>query len=431
MVGTTAGGTRGADGSQMVAPTRSRSARARLLVSVLACVLLLAVAACSSSSSGTSSAGNGSSSTKTITVMTVTSWDNPEVDLQDIAVTGQVAANWINAHGGVHGASIKVIQCNDLFTASGAAACGRLAVSDNVAALVGGLSVFDGSILPIIAAAQIPWIGEVPFETQGYTSTVSFPLVSGEYEYTTMSNAAALSCKRVALVDAGQGSAEDIPYINAGMKAAGKSFVAQVSVTATSPDYSVIAAQLKPSDPDCIVAIINAAEITRLVPALEQDGVSSSHIYSDGIATPGILKSFPTASVGWIDTEWYSVYTSPAWADYRAAIDAAKIPQTYPNGQWATSGDQGSWASFQVLDKVASTISGTIHGAALIKALDSTSNLDTNGLTPLLSFTTPNSSPAVPRLFNTKSVIVKIGVGGALTQVGGFVNGLTIYNKGQ
>ena len=96
-----------------------------------------------------------------------------------------------------------------------------------------------------------------------------------------------------------------------------------------------------------------------------------------------------------------------------------------------TSGDQGTWASFQVLDKVASTISGTVNGSALIKALDSTSNLGTNGLTPTLSFTTPNSSPAVPRLFNTQSVILKIGVGGALTQVGGFVNGLTIYNKGQ
>src|SRR5271155_1507771 len=72
------------------------------------------------------------------------------------------AAKSINAAGGINGHSLKVIVCNDQDNEATAANCARAAVSDGVVATVADNTEWGSAIIPILAAAGIATIGQLP-----------------------------------------------------------------------------------------------------------------------------------------------------------------------------------------------------------------------------------------------------------------------------
>jgi ABC-type branched-subunit amino acid transport system substrate-binding protein len=363
--------------------------------------------------------------------MTVAPFDVPEINLKDFVLVGQYAARWINERGGINGRQINVIVCNDSFRADGAQTCARQAVAQNAVALVGGISIFDGGMLPILEAAKIPWLGELPFQTLAYTSPVSYPIVNGGFYRTALAAQAARDCQRVALVDAGQGSAADIPFLNAGMKSEGKAFLSpRVSVKASAPDFSGYAAQVKATNPECLLLDINSIATQRLIPALQQIGVPVNKVYSvtDNVLSPDVVKLLGSTLNGWVACSWFSDTNAKEWADYRAAVDKYHLLAEFPTAKIGTNGEANTWASYQLLKAAVSKVQGDVTGAKLIDVLDHSNKLNFGDLMPAIDFTKPNSNPAFARIFNRYSTVLTIQNGA--TQPGRYIDAQAIYEKG-
>jgi ABC-type branched-subunit amino acid transport system substrate-binding protein len=365
--------------------------------------------------------------------MTMASWANPEIDTQEYTLIGQAAGNYINTHGGINGVHVNVKVCNDFFTASGAETCAQEAVADKVVALVGGLSIFDGTVLSIIGAAHIPWIGGLPQQSLAFTSPYSFPIIAGPgLADTVLANRAADDCQRTALVDAGQGSAADIPFLDAGIKAGGKSYVATIALSASTPDYSAFAAQIKDANPDCLVEDINYVESNRLIPALQQAGISLNKIrvYVLDAYAPQVVDAYPKQVDGWIVASYFtSSYTSAAESSYKTAT--AYLLSKYPS--LPTPDDFKTWAAYQVFETAASTISGPITSSSLLSTLNASSDLKTNGITPNIDFSKPNPQPNLARIFNpyVQLYTSKGGSYSNLAPLGAPVNSINVYKQGE
>jgi branched-chain amino acid transport system substrate-binding protein len=399
-------------------------------IAVAGC-LAAALSACGSSGSNTDSTGTSAkTSGSPIKVMTIGPWNNPELDAEDYALAGVDSAAYINAHGGVNGRPIDVVICNDSLSQAGAEACAREAVSDHVVALVGGLSIFDGAILPIISAAGIPWIGSDPFQALAYSSPDSFPFNAGELDRTVIAYTAGESCARTVLIDAGQGSAADVPFEEAGMKAAGKSFVAHISLSAAAPDYSVFAAQAKAADPDCLVLDINNVELQLLIPALQQSNVEMTKVYStcDNYTAPNIAGPFQKVIQGWECGNFTTSYWSAPWATYRQVVAQYKLATQAANAKPNGSVDVNDWLAYNVFKTVVSGIKGDITGATITAAFDKAGNIDTNGLAPPLNFTKKAASTAFARIVNPYIYMMKIE-NGQTEQVGQPQDALSLYER--
>jgi ABC-type branched-subunit amino acid transport system substrate-binding protein len=369
-----------------------------------------------------------------VKVMTMSSWNDPEVNLQDLAVIGQDAGKYLNSHGGLNGAKVDVIICNDNFTESGAETCAHDAVADHVAAVVGGISVFDGSVLPIISANHIPWIGELPFQTNAFTAKDFFPITDGTgLVEGVVAQAAAKACTSVALVDAGAGSAGEIAFLNAGMKTQNKTFVATIPVSTNSPDFATFAQQIISSGATCLVEDINYTESELLISALVQAGASFSNLHVYASAAGGyasqVVNAYPTVVQGWtVASTFTTSFDSAKWSAYRQTMAADdNLGALAPN--ISNMNDMNSWAAYQVLQSVAKKIKGKVTGPTLIKALNSSSKLTDGGLTPAINFTKPSSVPSLSRIVNPY-VGLYTSVNGKLVSKGSPVNAIKIYQQG-
>src|SRR5947207_557988 len=86
------------------------------------------------------------------------------------------AVRAINRSGGIHGRPLEFIACDDGGNESGAAACGRQAVSERVVALVGTTSLYGGAYLPTLVKHRIADLGNVPSSVEDFISRATFPL---------------------------------------------------------------------------------------------------------------------------------------------------------------------------------------------------------------------------------------------------------------
>src|SRR6185369_17658429 len=93
----------------------------------------LSLTACSSGGSGGSKAG---SSSDPIKIMAFGSFSQPPFAVPEIVTGAQAAVARVNREGGVAGRQVALVTCDDKGNPNGAAACGREAVTDHVAAVV-------------------------------------------------------------------------------------------------------------------------------------------------------------------------------------------------------------------------------------------------------------------------------------------------------
>jgi len=143
--------------------------RTAAVAAALASAALLA--ACSgngttSSTSGSTSTGSSSLSGSPLKVLVMSADKNSVYEFPTVWTMAEDFAKMQNAAGGVNGHPIQVITCNDQADPNMAVTCAREAVADKVTALVGGLTLYDNAVFPIISAAGIPWIGLNPERPQ-------------------------------------------------------------------------------------------------------------------------------------------------------------------------------------------------------------------------------------------------------------------------
>lgn len=374
--------------------------------------------------------GAASSKSQVIRVMTIASWDNNEVNDQDYAQLAQLAATYIDAHGGVGAKhdTIDVTTCNDLFTAEGAGACGRLAVAQHDVAVVGGLSIYDGDVLPIIQPAHIPWIGNVAYSSAALTSADAFPITApAVLTDEAVAYEAAKNCSTTVLIDAGQGSAPEYPYEVAGQAILGKTFAAHVEISSTSPDYAEYATTVANLKPDCVVLDINATQQLQMMPALQQAGISEPSVtfYTRHSVTLAEITDFPSLVTGWVTGSIFSETQQTApWKAYVKAINSSPLTITDPGT------DRNTWASVFTLANVAAKVKGSITGPSLIHELNLQTNLSTDGLTPNIDFAKKNTTAGLGRVFNPTVTFFTSNAQANQVPTGNSVNVATIYTEG-
>ena len=155
---------------------------------------------------GSAATSHKSAHGSTVNLMAIGPINAPGFSLPSIPVGAQVAINQINKAGGLNGHPLKLITCNDENNPNTATACAREAITDKVAAVVGGLSIFDTKIIPYLKQAGIPWIG--PATPDAYTSKNLFLMGDeGLPANVAIGEAAAKQgCKKVAIVLSAEGT---------------------------------------------------------------------------------------------------------------------------------------------------------------------------------------------------------------------------------
>lgn len=412
---------------------------------VLLAVGALVAAGCASSgnsSSGTSSAGGSSAGTSssTVNMMAIASWNNPDLDTQDMTIILQNEAKYLNAHGGLgpEHDRVNMIACNDSFDVNGAVSCGRQAVSDHVVAMI-GFSEFDSAFLPLTDAAHIVRTGG-DMDAGDNASPETFVEIAGTFLAWGPIYLAASQCKSVAwLYNAGVTgplSATDKAYYEGAFKAAGNpnGLATVVNVPASTSDMTPYLVQAENAHPDCIYADLFTTGLDQLIQAETAQGVQGKYaIYTDepGTLPSTFLAQNATQTEGWKTMSFYQIPSqNKAWADYVTRMDSFNDLGAFQQDLTNTA-EQQAEVSWWTIVNAAKTIKGPITGASLTTALSNSCNLSTNGLTPNVDFCHTLSYNNIQRQFY-EYMTEQVVHDGKLEPLNGgsYINMISLWQKG-
>ena len=398
--------------------TRSPKNPGRISLGALLVVLVVvALSACggstSSSDSGGSSAeasgGGGSKCSGTpVKIVTITNLSNPlgaPSPVEPASVTAAAAAVTKSCE---LGRPVQVIHCDEKFSPNGASACARKAVSEKAVAVV-TYSGFGDNIVPIVAKAGIPSVGNNAASSSENTSSFSFPFQSPVPQ--TMGNITALAslgAKHIAF------PAIDIPAVNffvnlAGLQAKqlGVKFT-PIRMSPTATDYTPYAGQILSVHADAVVPLAASAGTAALAKALVAQGadLKGKIKYMQDLSqmTPKFAQQLGSNVDGFLATAtaWSPTDSStPAIARYISELKAAGQPSGPLDV--STLGVMG-WAAVHV---IADALKGRpVSTKELVARLNTHRSVDTTKYAmPPIDFSKP-AFPKAPlnkmRLFSDK-----------------------------
>src|SRR5688500_11056054 len=223
---------------------------------VLAAVIGVA-ATSSGAAAGTSVPGGEEPSGDPIRVMTVTTLNAAGPTYENIAITANLYADYINAQGGIAGRPLEVTVCDEQFDPAVAATCARQAVEEEMVSVIGSFTFFAESIVPVIAESSITWFGACcPITPSELTNPYSFNIGNQPmYAVGAVKKAIDDGCENInaVIID---GAQIFIPPMENAMSALGKSFGEVIILPPTAQDYSAEVAQAT-TDADCVIGIIS------------------------------------------------------------------------------------------------------------------------------------------------------------------------------
>lgn len=349
-----------------------RSSIKSAAVILLAAATVVSISACSSGDSSDSSTAAGGGDT--VKIMVFGSFSQPPFPLKQIDTAAQAAVKQVNADGGVNGTQIELISCDDNGSANGSTACGRQAVEEGVAAVVGAFTLFGDNIVPQLEEADIPYILPVAISGTEVTSDVSFPV---------MASSTPIAADLLALDEAGscdtivgaasqnaqsQASYEnyEVPVAeNLGLK------TDTVFYPPTTTDFSSVAAQVA-SKGDCVVYQGGAQDTAAIVTALAQSGADVTQVAISTIALPEQTLSQLGATGDGVLVYAPMYYPS---TEEPAVTEAVTNMQAIDSAVIIDDTALNAYASVLTFAEAAKSLSGEITGAALVEALN------TEGLT--------------------------------------------------
>lgn len=346
-----------------------------------------------------------------IKVMTVTTLNASGPTYQNIADTAMAYEQYINARGGIAGRPLEVTVCDELFDPAIATTCARKAVEEGMVSVVGSFTYFGESIIPVIAQSNITWFGTCcAIAPSELTSKHSFPIGNQPmYGVGMVKRAVEDMCKKInaVIID---GAQIFLPPMENAIKALGQSFDKVVIVPPTSQDVSGEVAQAT-RGADCVVAVLSEQPFTVWNRAWADSGTTAKLYGIQGNLNEISAKGTEAATDGAVIGGMYPDISTEPWAEYRVALDEAKLDLTKQD--YNSLGGLGTWAAFTAFKIVAESISGEINADSFFEAASVTSNLDLGGMVPVLDFTQEwtDGLEGYQRLFNRSVVfsILKMG----------------------
>ncbi|MGY1503481.1 ABC transporter substrate-binding protein [Streptomyces sp. QTS52] len=328
-----------------------------------------------------------------------------------VRLTAQAYEKWINANGGIKGGPLKVLTCNEKGDPNEAEKCAQQAVAEKVVAVVGSYSLAGDRYMPILQKAGIPYLGGTGVSAAEFSNPLSFP-VNGGTPVVFAAHGQQLvqdGCKKISGVRYDVAAAAVVSqFLTLGAVSAGGSAPKDIKVPLTATDLAPqVAAATKGSD--CVSVIMGTAS-GLFVKSYVQSGAKTKLASVVGNLTPQLAESTGGAGSpleGSAITGYYPPTSDPAWKDFLAATKGDKdIDPT--NGANGTT-----WVAFKVFTEAVKKLPA-ISAKALVQELDTTSGIDTGGLTPPLTWKTSTALPikGLDRIHNTTATELTIRDGG-------------------
>jgi len=368
---------------------------------------LIAAAGCGSSggSGGSSSSGSGNAPIKLLVVSQLQAASFAFPEIEDGA---RAAAESINAAGGVNGHKIQIDACNDQGDPNVAGTCARTAVQKKYSGVIMTVELYSASVLPLLEAAKIPAVGNVPLTAPDFTSPESFPLSGGNpVDYGGIGfSAGKTGCKTASIIRDTQAAVDQsTAAMTRGARAAGLTIKATVRGASTSADFSSAVSQIVSSGADCLLVAEPPTAVAKLVGTVRQSAKPAMPIYTAAVALPPpLVKALGPAANGVIVDE--SVQLPSATVTPQFWSDMTKYR---PSAARSTASYQ-AWAAVQIA-KAAAGPAKAVTGPELTAALNKASSVTVEGVAQTLNFSQPQKSKDFARIFNTSIFAWKLNNG--------------------
>ncbi|MET7650127.1 MULTISPECIES: ABC transporter substrate-binding protein [unclassified Streptomyces] len=373
--------------------------------SCLAVTGALLAAGCAGEASG-SSAETASLKGTPVKVMVWTPEDTQGSAQPGVRLTAQAYEKWINANGGIKGAPLKVLTCNEKNNPDEAEKCAQQAVAEKVVAVVGSYSLAGDRYMPILQKAGIPYIGGTGVSAAEFSNPLSFP-VNGGTPVVFAAHGRQLvqnGCKKISGVRYDVAAAAVVSqFLTLGAVSAGGAAPKDIKVPLTATDLAPqVAAATKGSD--CVSVIMGTAS-GLFVKSYVQSGAKTKLGSVVGNLTPQLAESTGGSGSpleGAAITGYYPPIADPAWKDFVAAAKGKDIDTT--NGANGTT-----WVAFKVFTEAVGKLPA-ISSKALVQELNTTTGIDTGGLTPPLNWQASTALPikGLDRIHNTTATELTI-----------------------
>jgi branched-chain amino acid transport system substrate-binding protein len=360
---------------------------AQWLIAIFAFVVVaVAAAGCGSDSDSSSGDSTGGTSAELsgdpVKVMTFAdiTVQPPAPSYEFVADSVKAAIDHANEEGGINGRPIELTVCDTKMNPNTATECGRKAVEEEVVAVVGGASTFDGQVATVVEEAGIPMVGPVAQSPPTYNGKLSYCSVfqtsSAMPLFTKL--AKELGVKKVSLITAGGTPATQTVAgaFEEGAKANGLEVGAVVTPSPQTTNFAPAAAQAAEGGAEAVVVLpfssppAVAEQIKQQEPDLKV--IWPSWAFSFGGEWPEsqngaeVLASAqpPTAT------------DVPGIAEYLQQMD-----EFSPDTQ-LTETSAYQWLSGDWFVRVAQQIKGPITAKSVVAAMNDLHEFDMKGITP-------------------------------------------------
>lgn len=284
----------------------------------------------------------------------------------------------VNAAGGIDGRPLELVSCDDEADPNLALECYNSLVDEGAVTFVGNFYGHHAAVGPAMAEDGFVTIGGfllngAEMAAPGFYATNGGTFVAGAGQGTACASVGA-SRIAAAYVDVEAG-AQLIPLLEGVvLPAVGAELVESVPMPFSTADFAPIAAKLMESEPDCILGLSSALQITPLFQSLFQAGYEGRLVVSGASYSPAsLVETFGDDAEGIVFPGLYD-QSSAGWAQYQADLDSVEP------GFAGEDISASSWLGVQIAADIMRS-NGVERSAISAGIADVVSAYDTDGLT--------------------------------------------------
>ena len=359
----------------------------------------LALTACGGGGGGGGSEAGANSDP--VKIMAFGSFSQPPFAVPEIVAGARAAVDRVNREGGVAGRQVSLVTCDDKGSPNGAAACGRQAVQERVAAVVGAFTFFGDSIVPLLDKASIPYILPVANNPEENSNRVSFQLFSGATaEIGAYAAVTHDKCAKVAVMANDVASAHAL-YDGYQVPVAKQVGIAAIPVyiPVTATDIAPFIAQARAAGADCFSYGVSAQLTSAGLRTLAQAG-DHARGASNALALPEVvLGQISAESQGFLAVSNFYYPSSGKTAAVQLARDIAAVDKSAP----VDDASINAYAGVLVFRQAAKSLTD-VTGTSVLGALGGLKTLDV-GLFPPVDMTTIGYMKTIPRMPHTDLIV--------------------------
>jgi branched-chain amino acid transport system substrate-binding protein len=356
-------------------------------VSVLAATTIVSLLYMGGGASASTLASSPSGST--ISVGVIGSLSGPEAPSEDqFGTVGPAWAKYVNAHGGINNHPVKVYVIDDgasPVTAQSAAT--TLVSTDHVSVVLVATDDYLSAYQQYFASNGIPLLSGITNTQAWYGAKSVYPTVTDQQSnnQSLVYVAKKYGAKKMAeLYCSEEAACEDtVTQMKPEAKKLGLSLVS-LAVSATAPSYTTQCLTLKQEDVNYVNMSLSGTTAATFVQDCQQQNYNPTYGATLQTVNGALLAVKNMKMYGGAPAFPYSADASAADQYRSAMIKYAK------NSNWQGGSSTATWSGLQVLNSVASKISGTPTAASINTALKSVKSNNFNGLLAnKVTFTAP------------------------------------------